>query len=153
MKLVILVISVFSFLLVFPLSTSVAHDGATGIVKERMEAMKDISSRMKSIAKMIKGEEPLNAARLSLMATEIENHGGEAMIAKFPKGSIHGPSEAVPAIWEDWNEFQKLAFELSRKSKALATEITTNPNQLPVDAFKVLAKNCKSCHDDFRKKK
>lgn len=153
MKLISFIAFFLGLVLGFPISTLVAHEGATGIVKERMEAMKDISDRMKSIAKMIKGEEAFDAERLTKFATEIGTHGGEAMIAKFPEDSIHGPSEAIPAIWEDWDEFKKLAFDLSLKSESLAAETTLNPEARPIDAFNALAKNCKSCHDDFREKK
>lgn len=131
---------------------TIAHDGATGIVKERMVAMKSIRDRLKSVAAMIKGEEPFNSEKLATLADEIGAHGGDSMIKKFPKGSIHGPSEALPAIWEDWEEFRRLAFKLSKTSDDLANAAITSPNRPPVEAFKALASTCKSCHDDFRKR-
>ncbi len=42
-------------------SIAFAHKGATGIVKERMDTMKDISTQMKLMKKMIRTKQPYNA--------------------------------------------------------------------------------------------
>ena len=43
-----------------------AHEGATGMVMHRMEAMKEISESMKTIAAMVKGERNLAGSRRGL---------------------------------------------------------------------------------------
>ena len=48
-------------LLAVPLA-SAAHSGATGIVKERMDAMKDIGRATKLVAAMFQGKQPYDAA-------------------------------------------------------------------------------------------
>lgn len=136
-----------------PISLSLAHDGATGVVKERMEAMKVMSDRLKAIARMLRGEQPFKAQHVAKFAKEISKHSGDAMISKFPRGSIQGPSEAVPEIWENWEEFNELARELLYASETLANQVQKSPDTIPTDAFKALARTCKACHDDFRERK
>lgn len=97
-----------------------AHEGATGVVKERMEAMKTIGAAMKRIAAMLRGLQDYDAAAVAEAARAIEAHGGDAMTALFPEGSAHEPSEARPVIWKDWEQFKALAQDLAVYSRALA---------------------------------
>jgi hypothetical protein len=41
-----------------------AHDGATGIVKERMDAMLTLGSTMKSLLKIVKGRVKFDASKV-----------------------------------------------------------------------------------------
>ncbi len=97
-----------------------AHTGATGIVKERMELMKSVGAAMKILAKMFKGEEAYDAEAVRKAATQIQGHGGETMTKLFPEGSLDKPTEALPTIWEDWERFELLAAQLTDYSGALA---------------------------------
>lgn len=96
------------------LATTVAfaHGGATGVVKERMDAMDAMGEAVKTLAAMMRGETKYNAETVRETAAVIDNHAGEAMTALFPEGSDGEPSEAKPAIWTDWQEFQALAGRL-----------------------------------------
>ena len=97
-----------------------AHGGATGVVKERMEVMKTIGAAMKRIAAMMHGKQDYDAAAVRDAARTIEALGGDTMTDLFPEGSALEPSEARPVIWEDWNRFQALARDLVLNSRALA---------------------------------
>lgn len=103
-----------------------AHGGATGIVKERMDLMDAVGKSMKTITEMFQGEKPFDAAALREAAAFIGNHGGEQMTRLFPEGSIQGPSESLPAIWQDWDRFSELADDLTKYAGALA-EAADNP--------------------------
>ena len=104
------------------MSTSfvLAHGGATGIVKERMDAMTAISKANKALGAMFKGEVDYDPEAVQAAALEVKGHAGEAMTELFPEGSDGMPSEALPAIWEDWASFEALAGELATYSQALA---------------------------------
>ena len=54
-----------------------AHSGATGIVKERMQAMKAIGKSMKTLGAMAKGETGLSAAKLKAASQTISGHAAE----------------------------------------------------------------------------
>lgn len=103
-----------------------AHGGATGVVKERMELMEGIGERMKTLSKMFKGEAPYDASTVKEAATEIRDHGGEKITALFPEGSLDEPTEALPAIWQDWARFETLSQQLAGYAGALA-EAADNP--------------------------
>ncbi|MFC6673519.1 c-type cytochrome [Marinobacterium aestuariivivens] len=97
-----------------------AHGGATGVVKERMELMKDLKGSMKSLSEMFSGKADYDAAKVREAAAVLEAASGEAMTRLFPEGSLHGPTEAKPGIWQEWERFQGLADDLGVYSRALA---------------------------------
>jgi cytochrome c556 len=99
---------------------ALAHSGATGIVKERMDLMDSIGKSMKTITEMFQGEKPYDAAAVREAASFIGAHGGEQMTRLFPEGSIQPPSESLPAIWQDWERFSELSSDLSKYADALA---------------------------------
>lgn len=96
------------------------HGGATGVIKERMELMESIGKAMKSLTAMMRGKEHYDAERVRSLAHTISGHGGENMTKLFPAGSLQSPTEAIPAIWADWERFSALAEQLSAYSTALA---------------------------------
>lgn len=156
--------------------TAFAHGDATGIVKERMDAMDSMGKAVKALSEMFRGGTPFDAAEVSRQAAAIAVHGGEAMTRLFPEHSISGPSEARPEIWTDWDRFSALAGQLSDFAGALA-KAADNPRPqggmmggqgmmgqsgptpemlaaMPPDAaFMHLVETCSACHQDFRKAK
>lgn len=156
---------------------SYAHSGASGVVKERMQLMKQLGDAMKSLSAMMRGQADYDPGRVRALAGEISAHGGEALTAMFPEGSLEGPSEALPAIWSDWQHFADLAARLSDMAGALEVaadnrragqgmagglmlgssmrgENAPSPEMLagmpPQAAFMQLAQVCSACHGAFR---
>ena len=101
-------------------SLVLAHGGATGIVKERMDLMASVGKSMKTITEMFQGDKPFDPETVRKAAAFIGTHGGDQMTRLFPEGSIQGPSESLPAIWQDWEGFSKLADDLTKYAGALA---------------------------------
>ena len=132
---------------------AVAHSGATGIVKQRMELMKSIADQMKTIGKMIKGEENFDAQQVAEAAERIVSHA-EKVPEMFPEGSNEAPSEALPAIWQDWETFLQLSADMKQNASDLrsaalnATDVKSIRPQ-----FAAVGKTCSACHEDFRIKK
>jgi cytochrome c556 len=124
-----------------------AHSGATGVVKERMELMKTIGDAMKGLAEEVKRGDAADPERILSHASTIQENSGTAMLAVFPEDSLMPPSEAAPAIWDEWDRFEEIAMQLSDRVDAI--------RQSPEDkvAFAELAGTCKACHADFRQKK
>jgi len=89
-----------------------AHGGATGVVKERMDAMGEMGDVMKSLSAMMRGETAYDATAVRNGAGVIQSHSGEAMTKLFPEHSVEGPSEAKHEIWTEWQEFTALADQL-----------------------------------------
>jgi cytochrome c556 len=145
-----------AFLSLFVLSLSVdpasvsAHGGAKGIVKERMELMKDIGKAMKSLSAMARGKVPLDSTKVKAAAGSIALHG-QKIPALFPTGSNKGVTEAGPRIWKDPEGFRKSANEMVAAARNVA-ETNGNSAELKV-SFRRLGKTCSSCHKLYRVKK
>ncbi|MEO1161058.1 MAG: cytochrome c [Pseudomonadota bacterium] len=126
---------------------ALAHSGATGIVKKRMEVMKDVGAVMKELGAMVKGDARFDASTVARRADDLKAHAA-GMPALFPEGSIHGPSEALPQIWVDFEGFSRIASDL--ESAATALSGVTDASALP-GALGAAGKTCKACHSDYRK--
>ncbi len=162
---------------------AVAHKGASGVVKTRMETMKNMAANMKLIAQMLRDQIAFDAGKMDQAAMAIANHSGTALTKLFPKDSLHPPSEARAEIWRQWPAFQTASEALKQAAEQFLKELraaqakikkeTNNPmvrgsfgkidvNLLPPDdkemkrleaAFAAMGKSCKSCHEKFRLKK
>lgn len=117
MKLLVIIAS--GALIVSSVAGAIAHSGATGVVKERMMAMGAMGKAMKSLSGMMRGDSTYDAETVRNGAAVLQSHSGEALTKLFPKDSISGPSEALPAIWSDWQEFENLSDKLGRYAEAL----------------------------------
>ena len=140
-----------AFALIGVTTTVLAHKGATGVVKDRMMAMKSLGDSMKALSLMVTGKAPYDAAETKKIAVAIKGHA-EAIPKLFPKGSISGPSEALPNIWTDWETFTGLAGSLEKLSDDLGAAADTG-KAASLAVFAKMGKTCSGCHQDFRKKK
>lgn len=131
-----------------------AHGGATGIVKERMDAMSAIGKNMKAVGQMLKTSPDVDPALVAKAGEAIAGHAGDALTELFPEGSLQKPTEASPAIWTDWTRFAAISDELQAYAldmKALADQGADK--QAVAGAFGKVAGTCKTCHEAFRVKK
>ncbi len=129
-----------------------AHSGATGIVKERMDAMKAIGKAMKSLDGMAKGKIAYDGATVKAASETIQQHA-DAVDRLFPDTKHSRTShvtEAAPAIWADKPAFLALAQKMADAAARLETVSTHT--QLP-EHLKALGATCKQCHEKFRTKK
>lgn len=130
-----------------------AHEGAMGIVKERMDAMSTISKNMKSISAMLTGKAKYEGGVVAKQAEEISHHASK-IPHHFKEEKEDKFTEASPAIWEKPDIFKKYAKELSAYADLLAQKATlTSDRKLLKADFKKLAGTCKTCHQAFRIKK
>ena len=135
------------FALAAPLLPADAHKGATGVVKQRMDAMKDMQ---KALNAMLSGKQAMDRAAAIGLAETIRDQSGVHMAELFPDGSLNHPSEALPKVWENWSDFRAEADELEREADALARSLTDGDASAQ---FKRVAASCKSCHKAYRKPK
>lgn len=168
--------------ILFAAAGVLAHGGATGIVKQRMDHMETVGDAMKTLTAMMRGKLDYDAAEVRSLAGTIADHGGESLTELFPEGSLDKPTEALPAIWQDWDRFTDLARQLTDYATALVDaagndrppvgssgamsgqgmmmgETPAGPSvehlsRMPPDAaFQHMAQVCAACHQDFRKEK
>tara|TARA_B100001057_G_scaffold399437_1_gene410316 strand:+ start:173 stop:580 length:408 start_codon:yes stop_codon:yes gene_type:complete len=125
---------------------AIAHSGATGIVKERMDHFKASQDILKKIRAHIRNE---NFASIIPLANNIASWSAK-MPDYFPVGSDIKPSEASPKIWSDFEGF-KAAAQLNWKATiSLAEAAKISDRDSVITAFKETAKTCKSCHETYR---
>lgn len=126
------------------------HKGATGIVKERMEVMEALGKSIKSLVAMLKGKAQFNRQAVKATANKMAAHGTK-MKTQFPAGSDQKPTRALPAVWKNRPDFDKLADQLTQAAKAL--EKNADAAKSPKDlAPRIIAigQTCKSCHEKYR---
>jgi cytochrome c556 len=106
-------------LLLVSVIAAFGHNGATGIVGERMMGMMMLGEQVKVLAPIADKPGPQDLDKVREAAAMIEMHAGTAMTDLFPEGSIEAPSEAKPAIWERWEEFAAYSNQLGELGREL----------------------------------
>ena len=152
MKLIFLVVILMS---VVSLRLTVqAHEGAKGVVKQRMDAMKTMASSMKSLHAIATGKAKFDLEKVKTNTWAIRNVGGEKLLKMFPQGSVMFPSEAKPEIWENWPAYVNLVENLSQKLDAMDAVLSTAVTRAEFySTFMGLSQTCSNCHKRFRAKK
>jgi cytochrome c556 len=128
---------------------ALAHEGATGVVKERMDLMKRQQKDMKLIGDMARGKQLFDAMKASEAARDL------AITSKrisdlFPAGSNGHPSDAKDEIWQSWDDFTAHASDLGERADALAASLGGSGDKDWKGAFQKMTDACKSCHKTFR---
>lgn len=129
-------------------SAGIAHQGASGVVKERMDGMKAMASALGGVIAMARGEAAFDAARIDVAAGTIAEHA-EAMVALFPAGTDHPPTRALATVWAEPGEFEAAASELARAGRALARAGAGGLEEVR-PALAVVGRACSSCHERYR---
>ncbi|MDJ0776999.1 MAG: cytochrome c [Gammaproteobacteria bacterium] len=129
-----------------------AHEEATGVVKERMDTMKQLGKRMKTLKSLVRSSSAYDATRVASLAGEIRGISDQVE-SGFPAGSIEHPSEALPAIWENWERFVELIDAMKTESEKLGEAARDSDQRAALKQFAALGKTCRGCHTDFRQKK
>ena len=125
---------------------SFSHDGATGIVKDRMEKFKASKSIMRQINKSFDNKDfstiKKGASKLKKWGLEMENY--------FPEGSNIKPSEANEKIWLEPESF-KIAINKFTEASIELLKVADDQNlENTIAAFRKVAGTCKGCHKQFR---
>jgi len=127
-------------------TTALAHTGATGIVKERMDGFKAAKKSMKTLKGAVRSADFATIAgeaeALNLWFNQLDNY--------FPQGSNPKPSEALDLIWEEYDRFSSHGQDSANASAALLRAANEGDEDLAREAFSELAASCKACHDDYR---
>ena len=135
-------------LLTFTLLTSVALADAEGVQKYRESVMKAIGGHMGAMANSLKGQ--VFTENLALHATAMSTLADIAPTL-FPEGSSTDKSEALPAIWEQPDQFKTRMDAFVNAAKAMDTAVAGGDMRAMGAGLQDLGKSCKGCHDDFRK--
>ena len=126
--------------------TTLAHTGATGIIKERMDFFSRSKDNLRAIKSYLKVGD---LDSITPLAKEIRDWAIK-MPDYFPKGSDGKPSEASPKIWVDFENFVKSAKANQVAAQKLFSATEKGDLSESIGSFKELAATCKSCHKVYR---
>jgi cytochrome c556 len=119
------------------------------IAEYREEVMEAIGGHTGALAKIIGGKVAFSQdAKSHVLALASL---APMVSAIFPPGSVTRDSHALPAIWEKPADFQKAVANFQTAVADLAKQADAPPKEM-APAFDAVAKACKNCHDNFRKK-
>lgn len=129
-------------------SVAFAHSGVKDKnVKERMMVMKEMAGNTKIIGQMLKGKTSFDANQVKLALERLS-----ALSLETPKvftiNATDPKSEAMPNIWDEFDEFTKLSKDLAETSIVLANSVSIIEDLRP--ALKKVSSGCKACHSRYR---
>ena len=128
---------------------AVAHDHATGVVKERMDMMEAMGKNMKAVGDRIKNNRDLAAIKKDAQA--VFDHS-QHVVHLFPSGSTQRPTDARDTIWKNWPDFEAKAKALETASKSLVDADPTDMASLTAK-FRAVSQSCSGCHELYRVKR
>jgi cytochrome c556 len=120
----------------------VAPTDPAELVAARQALMKEDGGLLKA-AGGLTGAEAVTA-----MQTLLTNY--THIPALFPEGSIVGDSEALPAIWQNWDAFVAIVETGKTAAAAGLAAAEAGDTAAYTDALKALGGTCGQCHQQFR---
>ena len=134
------------FLNIFSFTQLYAHEGAKGIIKERMDKFKMSKNLMKKINKGLQNDDLVIIEKSAQTLLD----WSKEMSSYFTEGSDTPPSEASSDIWLDPEGFKVAIKNFELASLELITQSQNKDFDMTVNSFRNLAKTCKGCHQKFR---
>jgi len=121
-----------------------------------MDAMQDMSDNSKLLADMFKGNIEIDRGALINAADTFALHATK-MAELFPnteESRTGNKTEALPSIWEDWDDFSKRVTKFIELSESFKdTVASTEDVDTLKQSFTKTVKSCSGCHKRFRKPK
>jgi cytochrome c556 len=127
-----------------------AHEGATGVVAERMAAMKETAAHMKAMDRALKAGSSVtpdmvaNAEKIVAQARSLSG--------MFPTGSGGGHSGTRAEVWTQREAFEKAMQAFAADSEKLVSAARSGDYTETRRQFREVANQCLGCHDKFRAK-
>lgn len=125
---------------------AIAHtDVKNPAVMARMEAMKQIGGAMRTVADMVRGKTPFDAAAAAEAQATLAQTAS-TVVPLFEAPETDPKSEALPVIWENFDDFTAKAEALVSGAEGLQV---TSLDSLSA-SFGPMAGSCGGCHKVYR---
>ena len=122
-----------------------AHSVENPAVQKRMDVMKEIKGAMGVLGSMAKGAIAFDAAAAGAAQNTLIEQSG--MVATtFEANETDPKSEALPAIWENWDTFVEMADDLTFAAEGLDTTSLDGVR----GGLGNIGASCGACHKKFR---
>lgn len=127
-------------------SVALAHSGVQNpAVKARMMLMGQIKDATAILGGMAKGKIAHDAAQAAMARAALIAHSGE-IAAAFEAADSDPKSEALPAIWNNWQDFRQKADAMTAAAEAMGTGSPTDIGT----GMAALGRSCGGCHKLYR---
>ena len=128
-------------------SVALAHQNVRNpSVKARMEAMEVMAAATKSLGLMVKEEAPFDSQQANLALLQIGKAAAETPDL-FANPETDPVSEALPEIWEDFDDFAERSLALETLAQNAADVATLDDARMALGS---VGRACKSCHEVYR---
>jgi cytochrome c556 len=115
----------------------------------RISVMSSMGGHVGAISRLVRGLVE-DHGFLAKHAEALANGAAELQYL-FPPGSNVGDSEALPAIWDEPEEFAKAIAEAERATAAFSKAASAGDDGAIAAALRDVGAACRGCHDRFRK--
>ena len=117
-----------------------------GDMDYRDHTMEAIGGHMQALSDILRGKVP-HEGHLAVHADALASLA-EITPTLFPAGSVGG--DALPAIWENPDDFAKRLDDFREAGASLRAAVETGGDVMT--ATRALGQSCKGCHDSYREK-
>lgn len=130
------------------LSNAAADNAAEDIAKYRHAVMESSAGHMSALALIAKGK--VDRGDFAQSHAEAIASATTEFGSIFPEGSGGEGTHALPAIWENPDDFQTAVDKAREAGAALSEAAAGGERKAIMSAFAAMGKACKGCHENYR---
>lgn len=120
-------------------------------VEYRQKAFSLMQNNFAVMGDMVKGDIKFDGQEFTARANDFAALAGMPWVGFQQEGAKPGDdSDALPAIWTNWDDFMKKADQFQNDAKALQQAALSGKQNDIRKAFMSAARNCKACHDSYK---
>lgn len=138
-------LAIITFAIAMSGATIHAHSVENPSVQKRMDVMKEIKGAMGVLGGMAKGAIAFDATAAGAAQNTLVEQSG-MVAATFEANETDPKSEALPAIWENWDTFVEMADDLTFAAEGLDTTSLDGMR----GGLGNIGASCGACHKKFR---
>lgn len=128
-----------------------AFNDADKAVEYRQKALSVMQNNFAYMGDMMKGDMPFDLAIFTERAENFSKLASVPWVGFAQEGAMPGNNtDALPAIWDNWDDFQERAAQLQTDADTLMAAAQSGDQGQIRQAFMAAAKNCKGCHDQYK---
>ena len=138
-------LAIITFAIAMSGATIHAHSVENPSVQKRMDVMKEIKGAMGVLGGMAKGAIAFDATAAGAAQNTLVEQSG-MVAATFEANETDPKSEALPAIWENWDTFVEMAEDLTFAAEGLDASSLDGVR----GGLGNIGASCGACHKKFR---
>jgi cytochrome c556 len=133
-------------------ATTISAQDMGKVIEYRRTLMKADGAHAAEILLILKGQVPFSTAHIVAHAEALHTMS-KLYNDIVPPGSgpEAGDTNALPAIWQEMDEWKEYSAKLEAESAKLVEVAKTGDMKAIADQVGVMGKACGACHEDFRK--